>query len=120
VLSNYCFHHLSAPEKIRALAEIGRVLRPGGRLVFGDMMFSLTLLHRRDRAVVMRLAARMVGHGPSGVRRLVRNLRQVVSGRGEHPARVEWWRDALLGEGFIDISVQALEHEGGIASARRR
>jgi ubiquinone/menaquinone biosynthesis C-methylase UbiE len=119
VLSNYCLHHLRASEKERALAEIRRVLRPGGRLVFGDMMFSLSLLQRRDRAVVMRLAARMVRHGPAGVRRLVRNVTQVARGRGEHPARVEWWRDALLREGFVDVSVQALEHDGGIACARR-
>lgn len=42
VVSNYCFHHLDEGEKRRAVAEAFRVLAPGGRLVFGDMMFGLT------------------------------------------------------------------------------
>lgn len=40
VVSNYCFHHLSDPDKRHALRETHRVLGPGGRLVFGDMMFA--------------------------------------------------------------------------------
>ena len=30
VVSNYCFHHLRRPDKMRALTEAARVLRPGG------------------------------------------------------------------------------------------
>jgi hypothetical protein len=43
----------------------------------------------------------------------------MVAGRGEHPARVEWWQEALLDAGFVDVTVRALEHEGGIALARK-
>ena len=42
VVSNYCMHELRHTEKYRALAEARRVLKPGGRIVIGDMMFSLT------------------------------------------------------------------------------
>lgn len=119
VVSNYCFHHLSDAEKVRALAEIWRVLRPGGRLVLGDMMFGLSLAHRRDRAVILRLMRRMLAHGPAGLLRVMSNAARVVTGRGEHPARVDWWREALLGARFVEVSVHALDHEGGIASARR-
>jgi ubiquinone/menaquinone biosynthesis C-methylase UbiE len=49
VVSNYCFHHLNDDGKRRALSEIYRVLEPGGRLVFGDMMFRLSMSHPRDR-----------------------------------------------------------------------
>jgi SAM-dependent methyltransferase len=118
VLSNYCFHHLTDAEKARALAEIRRVLRPGGRLVFGDMMFRLGIANRRDRAVLSLLVRRMIGHGPAGALRLLKNATRIAAGRWEHPAGVDWWRDSLLQAGFVQVTVQALDHEGGIASAR--
>jgi len=119
VVSNYCFHHLSAPEKSRALAEISRVLRPGGRLVFGDMMFRLRLANRRDRTVIALLIGRMIRRGPAGLLRLAKNATRIAAGRWEQPASVEWWHDALLRAGFIEVAVRALEHEGGIAFARK-
>jgi ubiquinone/menaquinone biosynthesis C-methylase UbiE len=118
VVSNYCLHHLNREEKVRALEEIARVLRPGGRLVFGDMMFRIGLGERRDRRVLLRIARSMVARGPAGVARLVRNAARVLTGRGEHPAPAAWWRQGLGEAGFVDVHVRALQHEGGIASAR--
>lgn len=43
VVSNYCFHHLKDQDKLRALAEVRRVLVPCGRVVLGDMMFAVSL-----------------------------------------------------------------------------
>ncbi len=53
-------------------------------------------------------------------RRSARNAVRVALGRGEQPARAEWWHDALERHGFDPIEVRVLEHEGGIALARRR
>lgn len=39
VVSTYTFHHLTDTEKEIALSEIVRVLKPGGYIVIGDMMF---------------------------------------------------------------------------------
>jgi ubiquinone/menaquinone biosynthesis C-methylase UbiE len=117
VLSNYCFHHLSDAEKQHALAEIGRVLRPGGRLVFADMMFGLAITSRRDRAVIGVLLMRMIRRGPAGVMRLLKNAVRIATRHWEHPATVDWWSHALSQAGFVDVDVQALEHEGGIATA---
>ena len=119
VISNYCFHHLGDAEKLRALAEVRRVLRPGGRLVFADMMFGLKLSDPRNREVVTLLVKRILRAGAGGVMRLLKNATRVVAGRWEHPASVEWWRDALAAGGFVQIDVHALHHEGGIALARR-
>jgi ubiquinone/menaquinone biosynthesis C-methylase UbiE len=119
VLSNYCFHHLDDVEKHRALREIRRVLIPGGRLVFGDMMFRLSVLSRRDRNVIALLLVRMLRLGPAGLLRLLKNATRVATGRWEHPAGVEWWSNALRRAGFVDVAVSALEHEGGIATARK-
>lgn len=120
VVSNYCLHHLPDADKGRALVEIGRVLRPGGRMVFADMMFRIGIANPRDRAVIALMVRRMASRGPSGVLRLLKNAVRVLSGRGEHPASVGWWREALLEAGFTEVTVLALEHEGGIALARKR
>lgn len=119
IVSNYCLHHLDAAGKDRALSEILRVLRPGGRLVFGDMMFTLALAGRRDRAVVAQKVRAMIRKGPAGMLRLTRNIARLATGRWEHPAAADWWRDALHRAGFERVHVDVLEHEGGVATARK-
>ena len=119
VVSNYCFHHLDDDGKRRALEEVHRVLKPGGRFVFGDMMFRVSVTDRRDRRVVAAKVRAMLRKGPAGVLRLLRNAMRLVGGRWERPARVEWWSRALSDAGFAGVTVAPLEHEGGIATARR-
>lgn len=119
VVSNYCFHHLSDRDKQRALSEVMRVLEPGGKLVFGDMMFKPTLIDRRSRQVVSRKAKALVQRGPAGVWRLLRNAARFLSNRWEKPVHPEWWERALKEAGFVDVTVEALAHEGGIAAARK-
>ena len=46
VVSSLVFHHLHPPVKARALAEIRRVLRPGGRLLIADFGRPRTWLGR--------------------------------------------------------------------------
>jgi ubiquinone/menaquinone biosynthesis C-methylase UbiE len=118
VISNYCFHHMRDAEKLRALAELRRVLAPAGRLVIADMMFRVGVASTRDRAVVGRFVRRMLRKGPGGALRIAKNALRVIGGRGEQPADAGWWRTALAGTGFVQIEVRALDHEGGIAVAR--
>lgn len=118
VVSNYCFHHLPDEGKDRALAEIRRVLRPGGRFVFGDMMFRVGLQDPRDRAVVGDKVRAMLRRGVPGVIRLAKNGVRFAGRRWEQPARADWWRDALSRAGFVEVAVEVLAHEGGVASAR--
>ncbi len=118
VVSNYCFHHLSDPDKRRALDEVRRVLTPGGRLVFGDMMFRVGLASARDRAVIGSFAWRMLRRGPAGLLRLARTALRQLTGSRERPASVAWWRAALHDAGFEAIRAWPLDHEGGIAAGR--
>jgi ubiquinone/menaquinone biosynthesis C-methylase UbiE len=118
VVSNYCYHHLNDRDKQRALADARRVLRPGGRLVVGDMMFRLSLRASRDRAVIAAVLVRLMRRGPAGLVRVAKNAVRYLAGRWEHPADIDWWREALSRAGFVAVDVQALDHEGGIAVAR--
>lgn len=120
VVSNYCFHHLSDADKHRALREAWRVLAPGGRLVFADMMFRVALGDARDRDLVRTKVRAMLRKGPAGIARLAKNGFRFATGSWEKPARTEWWTAALRDAGFVDVSVEALEHEGGLASARKQ
>lgn len=119
VVSNYCYHHLRDADKERALAEAFRVLRPGGRLVLGDMMFRVDLASPRNRRILGEKVASMVRRGPAGIVRLLKNALRYLTRRWEHPATADWWRHSLHRAGFKDVEIQLLDHEGGIAIARR-
>ena len=118
LVSNYCFHELRDGDKHRALAEAIRVLKPGGRVVIGDMMFSFNPLTSRDREVVTVQLRKLAHRGLPGVWRLLKNAARLASGRWEHPANAAWWQQALEQAGFDHVRVDMLAHEGGIAIAR--
>jgi ubiquinone/menaquinone biosynthesis C-methylase UbiE len=119
VVSNYCLHHLDEDGKRRALAEMFRVLRPGGRVAFGDMMFQVSFTDARDRQVIGDKVRAMTRMGPAGIARLARNGMRFARGAWEKPARAEWWDAALREAGFADVGVEVLHHEGGVAWACR-
>jgi ubiquinone/menaquinone biosynthesis C-methylase UbiE len=118
VVSNYAFHHLDDPGKELALAEARRILRPGGRLVICDMMFSLSL-EPRDRRLLWEKVRGLLRRGPAGVVRIVRNAGRVVAGRWEQPATPEAWEKMLAARGFEQVRIELLAHEAAVAIARR-
>jgi ubiquinone/menaquinone biosynthesis C-methylase UbiE len=118
VVSNYAFHHLDDAGKELALAEVRRILRPGGRLVICDMMFSLSL-GARDRRLVREKVVGLLKRGPAGVLRILRNGLRVLAGRWEQPATPQTWEEMLVARGFEQVRIELLEHEAAVALARR-
>jgi ubiquinone/menaquinone biosynthesis C-methylase UbiE len=118
VVSNYAFHHLDDPGKELALAEARRILRPGGRLVICDMMFSLSL-EPRDRRLLWEKVKALLKRGPLGVVRILRNAGRVLAGRWERPATPQTWEEMLVARGFEQVRIELLEHEAAVAVARR-
>jgi len=118
VISSYAFHHVDDAGKALALAEARRVLRPGGRLVVLDMMFGLSL-RSSDRRIIAAKIGAIARKGPAGIVRIARNAGRVATGRWEHPTTAERWQCLLEARQFVEVQVEMLENEAGIAFARR-
>ena len=118
VVSSYAFHHIDDAGKALALAEARRILRPGGRLVILDMMFGLSL-RASDRRIIAAKIVAVARKGPAGIVRIARNAGRVATGRWEHPTSPESWLHLLEARRFIDVHVEMIENEAGIAFGRR-
>jgi len=112
-------HHLTRHEKRAALAELHRVVRPGGRIVLADMMFTVGLADARNRELIKTKSKALLAKGPAGAWRLICNAARFLTGRWERPESGQWWRRALEDAGFAQIELELIDHEGGILEARR-
>jgi len=119
VVSNYCIHHLDEAGKRAALHEIHRVLKPGGRVVIGDMMFGFAVTDPRNREVISAKVGAMLRKGVPGLVRLAKNGVRLASRRWEQPAPTAWWEATLPQIGFVETGTLTLEHEGGLAWGRK-
>jgi SAM-dependent methyltransferase len=119
VVSNYALHHLADADKRALVARSARWLRPGGRIVIGDMMFGRGM-SQRDRAILRQKAAALAAKGPGGLWRIAKNLARYGLGVGqEHPASPEFWQAALRDAGFADVIFRPVVAEAGIVSGIR-
>lgn len=101
VVTNYALHHLRDADKQAVVRSAASWLRPGGRLVIGDMMFGRGGT-ARDRAIIGSKVMVMVRRGPAGWWRLAKNVARYTLRLQERPVSMDTWtaylRDAGLGE----------------------
>lgn len=102
VVSSYALHHLRDDDKQRLVKEAVRWLRPGGRLVIGDMMLGRGA-SRKDREIIASKAAAFLKKGPGGWWRLVKNAGRFLFRFQERPISADAWVRLFKENGLVDV-----------------
>jgi ubiquinone/menaquinone biosynthesis C-methylase UbiE len=119
VVSSYALHHLADADKRALVARAARWLRPGGRIVIGDMMFGRGM-SPRDRAILRQKVAALAAKGPGGLWRIAKNLTRYGLRVGqEHPATPDFWLAALRDAGLVEVVFRPVVAEAGLVRGIR-
>ena len=94
-----------------AVDEAVKWLRPGGRLVIGDMMFGRGG-DARDREIIGSKLALLVRKGPGGWWRIVKNGGRYVLRFQERPVSMSAWAAMLNKAGLADVEAFAGRQRG--------
>ncbi len=118
VVSNYALHHLRDPDKAVAVRTAASWLRPGGRLVIGDMMLGRGA-DAADRAVIADKVRQLARRGPAGWWRVAKNAVRFVLRVQERPLSRSAWVSLVERSGFTDVQARPVVHEAAVVSAVR-
>ena len=118
IVSNYAMHHLRDADKQRLLERSFTWLRPGGRLVIGDMMFGRGVASD-DREIIRQKVSVLVKRGPAGWWRIVKNAVRFLLRFQEKPLRPTVWRSMVLAAGFENVHAFHVAAEAHVVSATK-
>lgn len=118
VVSNYALHHLHDPDKELVVRRALGWLRPGGRLVVGDMMFGRGT-SARDWSIISSKVSVLARRGPSGWWRVAKNVVRFSLRLQERPVDMQTWESYFRRAGFGDVTVKAVVAEAGVASGTK-
>ena len=119
VVSNYALHHLRDADKAQLMERAYGWLRPGGRLVIGDMMFGRGA-DAGDRAIIAAKARGMLRRGPAGWWRVAKNVWRFSLRLGEKPLPTARWESLVRAAGFQDVATERVVSEACVLTAVRR
>jgi 2-polyprenyl-3-methyl-5-hydroxy-6-metoxy-1,4-benzoquinol methylase len=102
VVSNYTMHHLYDNEKRAVLVAASTWLKPGGRVVLGDMMFGRGAT-KQDREIIGQKVRVMLRRGPAGWWRIAKNAARFTFRMRERPLPMETWLEMFRDAGFVDV-----------------
>ena len=117
IVTNYALHHLRDADKVALLGRARRWLRPGGRLVIGDMMFGRGT-DAADRRVIATKARAFIARGPAGWWRLAKNLGRFAFRVWEKPLPAARWESLIRDAGFEQVATRRVVSEACVVSAR--
>lgn len=118
IVSNYALHHLLDGDKARFVQDAIKWLRPGGKLVIGDMMLGRGL-RRDDRQILAGKVRIMLARGPAGWWRIAKNAWRLLTRTVERPLPMESWEGLLRDAGFVDVSGRRVVAESAVVSGVR-
>lgn len=118
VVSNYALHHLTDAEKKTLLAAVAVWLRPGGRVVVGDLMLGRGR-DSRDRAIIAEKILALARRGPGGWWRILKNAWRFTARTSERPLSVSAWERLVSDAGFVDVTTRPVVSEAAIVSGVR-
>ncbi|HLJ07663.1 MAG TPA: methyltransferase domain-containing protein [Acidimicrobiia bacterium] len=113
VVSNYALHHLRDRDKREVVAAAARWLRPGGRLVVGDMMFGRGSASH-DRTVIKGKLVVLLRRGPAGWWRVMKNVVKFGLRIGERPVPMERWTRYFEEAGLTAVSGSRVVAEAAV------
>lgn len=117
IVTNYALHHLRHPEKAALLTKAATWLRPGGRIVIGDMMFGLAG-DADSRRIIARKISSIARRGPAGLWRIAKNAWRILVAREECPAPIGLWQQMMVQAGFASVRSERIVAEAAVVSAR--
>lgn len=118
VVSNYALHHLLDRDKQRFVTNAAGWLRPGGKLVIGDMMIGRGL-ENEDRKILVHKARLLAARGPAGWWRVIKNAWRLWSRTVERPVPIAAWTAMLHQAGFVDVTGRRVVSEAAVVTGTR-
>ncbi len=119
VVSNYALHHLRDADKREVIARSFGWLRPGGRLVVGDMMFGRGA-DPGDRQIIWKKIRDLARRGPGGWWRIVKNSYRFIFRFQEKPLIPAAWESIVRDVGFVNVRAERVIAEACVVSATKR
>ncbi len=113
IVSNYALHHLSDIEKSWIVAHGFQWLKPGGRMIIGDMMFGRGG-SRQDRDIIASKISVMLRKGPGGWWRIAKNAVRYLVRVQEKPISQQAWVRIFDQAGFSKVGSESVISEAGI------
>ena len=113
VVSNYALHHLHDSDKALAVERAAQWLKPGGRLVIGDMMFGRGG-ESRDREIIASKVRGMLRKGPAGWWRIAKNAGRFLLRYGERPVSMGAWVRMFESAGLVGVKAIPVVNEAAV------